>query len=122
MRLLLIEDNELNVELFVETLETDGHAVTVERDGARGGQRALAERFDIILLDVQLPTVNGLEVCRLLRAAGVRAPILGVSSDAMPEQIARAREAGFDEYITKPITPTALRAAVRRHAGRPAGS
>lgn len=121
MRLLLIEDNELNIELFVETLETDGHEVTVERDGALGGKRAVAGRFDLILLDVQLPTVNGLEVCRLLRLAGIRAPILGVSSAAMPDQVAKAQEAGFDEYLTKPISPAALRAAVRRYNGAAEG-
>lgn len=116
MRLLLVEDDRMNEELFVDALEGAGHAVVVERDGARGRDRALGERFDLIILDVQLPGVSGDAVCRSLRLAGVRAPILALSSSAMPEQIARAREAGFDAYLTKPISPAALRDAVRRHA------
>lgn len=115
MRILLIEDDPLNVELFTAVLEDDRHQVTVERDGEAGKARALGERFDLILLDLQLPRMRGDVLCRELRAAGHRLPIVALSAEALPEQIRVNREAGFDDYLTKPISPLALREAVRRH-------
>ncbi|HEV2250943.1 MAG TPA: response regulator [Candidatus Limnocylindria bacterium] len=106
----------MNVELFVAALETDGHEVVVEYDGARAYARALAEPFDLLILDVQMPGMTGDAVCRALRKAGVVRPILAASALAMPEQIEHALAAGFDEYLTKPLSPLALRDAVRRHA------
>ena len=117
-RVLLVDDNEMNVELFRDVLEADGHAVTVERDGLAARDRALAEPFDLLLLDIQLPGMDGYAMCRSLRAAGLAGPILAISSAAMPEHIQRGSEAGFDEYLTKPIAPSALRSAVRRFADR----
>lgn len=116
MRLLLVDDNPLNVELFVAVLETDGHEVVVERDGIAGRDRALREPFDVLVVDVQLPRLDGIALCRELRDAGITTPILAVSSAAMPEQIERGLAGGFDEYLTKPITPAALREAIRRYA------
>ena len=115
MQILLVEDDQLNVELFIATLEADGHQVTVERDGEAGKARALGERFDLILLDLQLPRMRGDALCRDLRAAGLRLPIVALSAEALPEQIRVNREAGFDDYLTKPISSLALREAVRRH-------
>ncbi len=115
MRVLLVEDNRMNVEFFLDALEGEGHSVVVERDGALGRERALAEGFDLIVLDVQLPAMDGYTLCRALRDAGVRIPIVALSSSAMPEQVERGRAAGFDAYLTKPISPAALREAVRRH-------
>lgn len=120
LRILLVEDNALNVEFFRDVLQADGHTVTVEGDGIAGQDRALAEPFDLVLLDVQLPGMDGYALCRSLRASGIDRPILALSSNAMAEHIRRGAEAGFDEYLTKPISPVAIRAAVRRH-GRPDG-
>jgi two-component system capsular synthesis sensor histidine kinase RcsC len=117
MRLLLADDNEMNVDLFTAAL--DQHDITVERDGAAALQRALGERFDLILLDVQMPRMRGDEVCRELRARGISTPIVALSAAAMQDDMARTRSAGFDAYLTKPISPESLRAAVRQHA-RPA--
>lgn len=116
MRVLLVDDNAMNVELFADALESDGHEVVVERDGLRGRDRALGDRFDIVILDIQMPGLDGYAVCRELRAAGVNGPIVAVTSAAMPEQVGDGLAAGFDEYLTKPISPSALRAAVRRMA------
>ena len=69
MRILLVEDDATNVELFEAALEGE-HVIVVERDGISGERRALAEAFDLILLDIQLPAKNGIEVCRSLRASG----------------------------------------------------
>lgn len=116
MRLLLVEDNAMNVELFTAALETDGHEVVVEREGRAGLARALAESFDLVILDVQLPGMDGVAIVRELRAADRRGPIVALSSSAMADQVQRGMEAGFDAYLTKPIAPADLRAAVRRHA------
>ncbi len=113
MRILLIDDDPMNVELFATALETDGHEVVTERDGAAGEERA-SDRFDLILVDIQLPKKNGLEVCRSLRARGLRIPIVAISASVLPDEIARTKSAGFDLFLSKPISPRDLREAVRR--------
>lgn len=118
MRILLVEDDPLNVELFESVLESDGHEIVTERDGAAGEQRA-SDRFDLVLLDVQLPKKNGLEVCRSLRARGLRIPIVALSASVLPEEVARTKSAGFDDFLSKPISPRDLRAAVRRAGATP---
>ena len=120
MRILLVEDDPMNVELFESALETDDHEVVTERDGVAGERRA-SEPFDLILLDIQLPKKSGLEVCQSLRARGLRVPIVALSASVLPEEVARTKSAGFDVFLSKPISPRDLRAAVRRLAApRPA--
>jgi CheY-like chemotaxis protein len=113
LRILLVEDDPMNIELFEAALAVDAHEVIVERDGVAGEARA-SEAFDLILLDIQLPKRNGLEVCRNLRASGLRVPIFALSASVLPEEVARTKEAGFDVFLSKPISPADLRAAVRR--------
>lgn len=119
MKLLLVEDNALNSEFFVAALKPDGHTIVVERDGIAGRDRALAEPFDLIVLDIQLPGLRGDDVCRALHAAGVQTPIIALTASVMAAQLAAVRDAGFDLYLTKPIEPEALRAAVRRFEPAP---
>jgi CheY-like chemotaxis protein len=114
MRILQVEDDVLNAELFRAVLEPEGHAVALEMSGAAGLARALAEPFDLILLDIQLPDIRGDVVCRRLRATGMRTPIVAVTASAMPDQLAAMRDAGFDDLATKPLAPATLRALVRR--------
>lgn len=121
MRILLVEDDPMNVELFESALSSDGHDVVTERDGAAGERRA-SEHFDLLLLDIQLPKKSGLEVCRSLRARGVRTPIVALSASVLPEEIARTTAAGFDVFLSKPISPRDLRDAVRRLAPAPRGA
>ena len=120
MRILLVEDDTLNAELFRAVLEPEGHVVELEVTGPAGRARALAEPFDLIVLDVQLPGLRGDSLCRALRATGLRTPIIAVTASAMPDQIAALSEAGFDECLNKPIEPATLRDVVRRFdaAGR----
>ena len=114
MRLLLVDDNETNLELFGDVLASEGHEVVTETDPLRGQQRALTEAFDLIVLDIQMPGSDGYEVCRALRASGLRGPIVALSSNALPDHVAEGKRAGFDSYLTKPISPADLRAAVKR--------
>src|SRR5881396_1471605 len=97
----------MNVELFVAALEAD-HEVVVERDGPAGEARAVAERFDLVLLDIQLPKRSGIDVCRNLRARGLEIPI-----------VALTKEAGLLLFWSKPIAPADLRAAVNSLAHPP---
>lgn len=119
MRVLLVEDEAMNADLFVDALEPDRHEVTVERDGVDGLVRAGSESFDLIVLDIDLPRMNGVEICRSLRANGASTPIIALSASVLPSEMAEGLGAGFDAYLTKPIAPAALREAVRRY-GRPA--
>ena len=114
MRLLLVDDNEVNLELFRDALSSDGHEVVTESDPRRGQRRALAEPFDLIILDIQMPGSDGYAVCRALRSSGLLGPIVALSSNALPDHVAEGKRAGFDSYLTKPISPAELRAAVRR--------
>ena len=111
MRILLVEDDQKNVELFEAALE-DQHEVVVERDGVAGQQRALAEPFDLILLDIQLPKRSGIDVCRSLRASGLLIPIVALSASVLPDEVARIKDADFSRFLSKPISPPSLRAAV----------
>jgi CheY-like chemotaxis protein len=116
LRILLVDDDALNVELFEATLRGDGHEMTIARDGEAGQARGLAERFDLILLDIQLPRRTGIEICQALRAAGIRTPIVALSASILPDEIARTKNVGFDQFIGKPTAPAKLRAVVRAFA------
>ncbi len=116
MRVLLVEDEPLNVQLFTDVLEDAGHEVVVLGDGEAGRDRALAEQFDLCVFDVRLPKLRGDDAVRALRAAGIRTPVIALSSSALAEEVRRGLGAGFDAYLTKPISPGELRDAVRRYA------
>jgi len=113
VRLLLADDNEMNVELFSAAL--DGYDLVIARDGSQALDRALAQKFDLILLDIQMPGLDGYDVCRALRAKGLKTPILALSASAMPTDVHKGHAAGFDAYLTKPISPHDLLRAVRSH-------
>lgn len=118
MRILLVEDDPKNVELFQAALE-DQHEVVVERDGVAGRERALAEPFDLILLDIQLPKMNGIDVCRSLRARGLQVPIVALSASVLPDEVARIKGENFSHFLSKPISPPSLRAAVHEFGTPP---
>ena len=86
----------------------------MERDGLSARERALKETFDLIVLDIQMPLLDGNALCAELRTAGIRGPIIALSASALPSDVTRGTTAGFNAYLTKPIRPADLRAAVRR--------
>ncbi len=108
MRILVVEDNAATVELLAAVLEGDGHIVVAERDGVAGRERALSDSFDLILCDIGLPGLDGLALVREIRAAGIDTPLFALSGRAGDEERRAGLAAGFDSYLTKPITPAAL--------------
>jgi DNA-binding response OmpR family regulator len=112
-RILIVED-EPDLALGLELDLTDeGHTVEVARDGEAGAQRAKEGAFDLVLLDVMLPLRDGLEVCRGLRRAGIRTPVLMLTARAQEADKVLGLDTGADDYVTKPFSPRELRARVR---------
>lgn len=116
MQLLVIEDDERSRELITALLEREGHTVAGEGDGRRGLARALAERFDLILCDIELPGMDGFAICRALRDQGIRVPILALTAHSAQDDRLVGEEAGFTSYLAKPIRMSALRDALHAAA------
>lgn len=115
-RILLIEDNEQNRYLATFLLERHGYQVDSAADGAEGVRAAAANPPDIILLDIQLPQMDGHAVARALRALPAldATPIIAVTSYAMVGDREKSLEAGCDGYIEKPIDPDTFVDTIRR--------
>jgi two-component system, OmpR family, alkaline phosphatase synthesis response regulator PhoP len=123
-RILVVED-EPGIALALEDdLTREAYAVETVTDGERAGRRAREADFDLILLDVMLPGRDGFEVCRELRGAGVRTPIIMLTARAQEVEKVLGLDLGADDYVTKPYSPRELRArikaALRRSSSGPA--
>ncbi len=116
-RILIIEDEVSIAELQRDYLEISGYEVEIEKTGDKGLARALREDFDLIILDLMLPNIDGFEICRKVRDIK-NTPILMVS--ARKEDIDKIRGLGLgaDDYITKPFSPSELVARVTAHISR----
>jgi two-component system response regulator MprA len=113
MRILLVDDDVEVTEYVRRELEEEGHAVSVCHDGAAGLRAAELHAFDIIVLDVMMPFIDGLEVTRRLRREHVQTPILLLTARDAPEEIVEGLEAGADDYLTKPFSFDVLLARIR---------
>jgi two-component system cell cycle response regulator DivK len=115
-RSLLIEDNAANRKLIGDILRRAGHEVRETENADAGIALALAERFDLVVMDIQLPGTDGLTATRLLRANPITQdlPILAVTAHAMRGDEDRMLAAGCDGYVAKPIAYKALLAEVAR--------
>jgi two-component system, cell cycle response regulator DivK len=120
-RILLIEDNEQNRYLATFLLEKHGHTVSHSPDGQSGIDLAASQPFDLILLDIQLPAMDGYTVARALRAnpALKHVPIVAVTSYAMAGDREKALAAGCDGYLEKPIDPDIFATQVASFLPRP---
>ena len=119
-RILVIEDNALNLKLVRDVLEHAGYDVGSATTGELGVEAAVEAPPDLVLLDLQLPGIDGHETLRRLRAEALPAgvPVVAVTALAMAEDRDRASRAGFDGYLEKPISPRALPDQVERFLGR----
>jgi two-component system, cell cycle response regulator DivK len=115
--LLIVEDSELNRDLLVQIFE-DRYRIEVAWDGRSAVELAASTRPDLILMDIGLPGLNGLDAVREIRASEAEVPIIAVSSRVMPGDRERALEAGCDEFMAKPIDDVLLVEMVDRLAGR----
>jgi CheY-like chemotaxis protein len=104
-KILLVEDNEMNRDMLSRRLQRKGHEVTMAVDGREGVEMARAGAYDIILMDMSLPEIDGWAATRLLRDAPEtqRVPIIALTAHAMAGDREKAIAAGCDDYDTKPI-------------------
>jgi two-component system response regulator MprA len=113
MRILVVEDERAVRDALERVLRTDGYDVDVAEDGAAALAALAASGPDVVVLDIVLPVVDGLEVCRRLRADGDPVPVLMVTArDAISDRVA-GLDAGADDYLVKPFSIDELRARVR---------
>ena len=113
MRLLLVEDERKVASFIARALRENAYAVDVVESGEKGMQLAGENPYDLIVLDVRLPRMSGIEVCRRLRRAGTQTPILMLTARNLVEQRVEGLDAGADDYLTKPFALAELLARVR---------
>lgn len=113
MRILLADNDQEVADYIRKELEHEGHSVFVCHDGARALHAAQLHAFNIIILDVMMPFMDGLEVTRRLRRENIRTPILLLTARDAPEEVVRGLDAGADDYLTKPFSFDVLVARVR---------
>ncbi|MFP3043639.1 response regulator transcription factor [Treponema primitia] len=116
-RILIIEDDDTIAELERDFLKINGLETARESDGVKGMERAVSGGFDLILLDLMLPGIDGYEICRLIRDK-INVPILMVTARGEETDKVRGLGLGADDYITKPFTPSELVARIKSHITR----
>ena len=125
LQILVAEDNTINGMIVKLGLEQRGHQVTLVKDGRQAVEAAAAGQYDIILMDMQMPVMDGIEATRRIRALSARlrdVPMVALTADAVSEHRAADMQAGLNDFLTKPIDWHELDAILARHdPGRPAG-
>ncbi|MCP3942332.1 MAG: response regulator [Desulfobacteraceae bacterium] len=114
-RILLVEDNLMNIKLATYMLEKQGHRITVVKNGQLGVKAVFEDRFDLVLMDMQMPIMDGIEATRIIRRiederglGGHHLPIVAMTANAMKGDRERCIKAGMDDYITKPVNLDSL--------------
>jgi two-component system, cell cycle response regulator DivK len=118
-RILLVEDNEMNLDMLSRRLERRGHQILVAMDGSKGVQLALQEQPDLILMDMSLPVMDGWEATRTIRRApnGKDIPIIALTAHAIAGDRERCLEAGCNDYESKPVKFPVLLAKIESLLG-----
>ena len=116
-RILVVEDTDDNRRIIRDLLTASGYDLIEATDGAEGVALAQKERPDLVLMDIQLPEIDGYEATRQIRAIPelAKVPILAVTSYALSGDDAKARAAGCDDYVAKPFSPRQLLAKIRQY-------
>jgi PAS domain S-box-containing protein len=115
-RILVADDVDMNRRLLRALLEPAGHGIDEVDDGGEAIRAVEKNSYDLVLMDVQMPGVDGLTAARTIRALGKTVPIVALTAQALPEQIKSCRAAGMVDYVAKPVVPEQLFAAVRKWA------
>src|SRR5713101_3902669 len=113
MRIVIVEDEHKVASFIARALREETYAVDVAETGKKALDLASEVAYDAILLDIRLPDLSGIEVCRELCQSGIKTPILMVTARSLVEQRVEGLDAGADDYITKPFALAELRARVR---------
>jgi two-component system, sensor histidine kinase and response regulator len=119
LHVLVVDDHPVNQEFAIEALRRLGHRVTAAANGEEALRELARTRFDLVLLDVQMPGVDGMEVARRFRASerGARTPIVALTAHTTPEVRDKCLEAGFDSVLSKPVSQSALSAVLSGASG-----
>lgn len=112
MRVLLVEDDLRLTQVIKKGLVADGFAVDTAGDGEEGSYLAQSESYDVIVLDIMLPKISGLELCRELREKNIRIPILMLTAKAAVEDRVAGLDSGADDYVAKPFAFVELRSRI----------
>lgn len=120
-KVLIVEDNELNMKLFKDLLEAHGISTVQTREGRNAVDFIRAEMPDLIIMDIQLPEISGLEITKIVKAdAQLKAiPIVAVTAFAMKGDEQKIREGGCEDYISKPISVIKFIEVVKKHLEKP---
>jgi PAS domain S-box-containing protein len=124
-RILLVEDNEINQEIARAVLEKGGHSVRIATDGAAAVTFVQQEPFDLVLMDVQMPVMDGMTATRTIRALPhplCRIPIIAMTANVLPQQVRAFREAGMDDHIGKPFKRPELLGTIDQWMAKRAGA
>jgi two-component system, cell cycle response regulator DivK len=118
--ILIVEDNEKNMKLARDVLQVKGYATIEAVTGEDGVKLAVEQKPDLVLMDIQLPGINGIEALRILREnpATAAIPVIAVTASVMQQDRKQIMEAGFDAYVGKPIDLKEFLAAVHKALGR----
>ena len=118
-KVLIVEDNELNMKLFHDLLEAHGYETLQTREGLKAIDMAREHRPDLILMDIQLPEVSGLDVTKWLKSDEELSsiPVVAFTAFAMKGDEERIREGGCEGYLSKPITVTSFIETIRKFIG-----
>lgn len=119
MKILVVDDEKRIAKSIKQGLEMDGYAVDIEYDGEDGYNAARADDYDLIILDVMMPIMNGFEVAKKLRADGNKTPILMLTAKDQNKDIVEGLDSGADDYLPKPFSFEVLGARVRALLRRP---
>lgn len=122
MKILVVEDEHRIAQAIKEGLEEENYAVDVEHNGEDGFNAATAVEYDLLILDVMIPVMNGFEVCRRIRSNGNRTPILMLTAKDQDDDIVTGLDSGADDYLAKPFAFEVLLARMRALLRRPHNS
>ena len=115
IKILVVEDNELNMKLFFDVLTYNNYSVDKANDGQEAYNKLIENDFDLMILDIQIPKMNGFELIKKLKDEGKNIPkTLVVSACAMDSDINKAKELGIEDYLTKPIDIVGFLNAVKK--------
>ncbi len=113
--ILSIEDHEKTREMLVTMIEAMGHSAETAEDGESGVEAVKNGKFDLILMDIVMPGIDGYEASRQIRSAGIDLPIIAVTANAMSGERERCLDSGMNDHLVKPIILDSLRDMIEKH-------